>query len=59
MTKASSGGNTTAAVRILVRNTQGRARSGVHGAEAAFAALVGIQRGQEFALAEVGPQAFR
>src|SRR5579875_3778067 len=44
MTKASSGGSTTAAVRILVRNTQRRARGGLHRTEAPLAALIGVQR---------------
>src|SRR5260221_13229434 len=55
-TSAPTAGSRTAAVRSLVLSTQRRVRSVRDSAEAALAKLVGGNRAQEFALAEIGPQ---
>src|SRR6185437_3317122 len=49
-------GSATIAVQSLVRSTQGVGRVGLNRAEAALASLVGSDRTQQVALAEVGPQ---
>src|SRR6266852_5514160 len=56
ITAARTAGSSTAAVRILVLSTQALDGAVRDRAEAALAQLVGGQRAQEFALAEVGPE---
>src|SRR5208282_2906898 len=55
-TSAPTAGSSTAAVRSLVLSTQAGVGTVRDGAEAALAKLVGGDRAQELALAEIGPQ---
>ncbi len=55
-TSAPTAGSRTAAVRSLVLSTQTGVGTVGDSAEAALAKLVGGDRAQEFALAEIGPQ---
>lgn len=51
-----SSGNATAAVQSLVRNTQSVARAAIYRAEAPLTRLIGRQRFEKIALAEIRPQ---
>src|SRR6266436_2958181 len=55
-TAARTAGSSTAAVRILVLSTQALNGTVRDRAEAALAKLIGGERTQEFALAEIGPE---